>query len=240
MVTPPAGFEVSTDNFNFSNAVTVGQPGTVASITVYIRLAAATAAGNYTGNIVLSSASASSVNILMPVSAVSPANLTVTADNKSKMQGQVNPVLTATYKGFKNNDAPAQLTAKPVIITTAVTASPVGQYPISVSGAASANYTFTYIAGILTIIPAPQIPNTFTPNGDGVNDVWNIKSLSDYPECTVAIYSRYGSLIYQSTGYPAPWDGTINGGAVPVGTYYYIINLQNGSNQLTGSVTVIR
>ena len=86
-----------------------------------------------------------------------------------------------------------------------------------------------------------MIPNAFTPNGDGINDLWNIKSIEAYPKCIVSVYSRYGTLVYQSKGYPRSWDGTSNGSPVPTGTYYYIINLNaDNSKPLTGYVAVIR
>jgi gliding motility-associated-like protein len=84
------------------------------------------------------------------------------------------------------------------------------------------------------------IPNTFTPNGDGINDTWVIKSLENYPNCTVAIYNRYGEKLYSSIGYPIPWDGTYKGTNLPVGTYYYIINLKNGVNPISGWVAIVK
>jgi gliding motility-associated-like protein len=174
---------------------------------------------------------------------IDPAALTITADDESRVFGIANPVLTVTYSGFVYNDGPAQLTALPVITTTAVRTSPIGQYPITASDAASPDYTITYIPGILTIKPVPTmlvVPSAFTPNGDGINDVWNIKALIDFPQCTVSVYNRYGALVYQSRGYPQPWDGTYNGSPVPTGTYYYIINPQSGMQQLAGPVTILR
>jgi gliding motility-associated-like protein len=64
--------------------------------------------------------------------------------------------------------------------------------------------------------------------------------LIDYPQCLLSVYNRYGGLIYQSKGYPKPWDGTYHGSQVPVGTYYFIIDLKNGAPQLSGYVAVIR
>jgi gliding motility-associated-like protein len=333
LVTPSPGFEVSTDNVAFSTMVMIGATGTIAPTPVYIRLASNTPVGNYTGNIVLSSATATNVNTAVPVSIVNPAplsitvnnvnktygtaltgaptsigfistglqnnetvgsitvtygsgsaanakasvyassvtasaatggtftagnyaitylpgditvgtaKLTIAADDKTKSYGTTNPVLTITFSGFVNNEGPMQLDTQPLINTTATTTSPVGQYPITTSGAASLNYTFTYLPGILTINPILQIivvPNTFTPNGDGINDVWTIKALIGYPKCTVDVYTRYGSMVYQSKGYPKPWDGMFNGTLLPVGTYYYIINPQNGTQALSGSVTILR
>lgn len=90
------------------------------------------------------------------------------------------------------------------------------------------------------VLKAPEVPNTFTPNGDGVNDRWEIKYLDTYPNCTVEVYNRLGEKLYSSVGYPLPWDGTFRGAALPVGTYYYIINPKNGRKAITGSITIIR
>jgi len=85
-----------------------------------------------------------------------------------------------------------------------------------------------------------KIPNTFTPNGDGINDSWNINGLQAYPQCSVFIYSRWGQLVFKSTGYSKPWDGRENGKELPAGTYYYVIDLKDNSPKLSGYVTIIR
>ncbi|MES2649809.1 MAG: PKD domain-containing protein [Bacteroidota bacterium] len=85
-----------------------------------------------------------------------------------------------------------------------------------------------------------KIPNVFSPNGDGINDVWKINNLGDYPGAVVEIFDRYGSLAYRTIGYNNPWDGRRNGNPVPVGVYYYIITPKNGAEKVTGSVTVLR
>jgi gliding motility-associated-like protein len=92
----------------------------------------------------------------------------------------------------------------------------------------------------ITVLKAPVVPNTFTPNSDGTNDRWEIKYLDTYPNCSIEIYNRYGEKLYSSIGYPLPWDGTYKGADLPVGTYYYIINPKNGRKVITGSVTIIR
>ena len=85
-----------------------------------------------------------------------------------------------------------------------------------------------------------EIPNTFTPNADGVNDVWNIKYLESYPGCTVDIFNRFGMKVFSTIGYTTQWDGKLNGADLPVGTYYYIINPLNGRKAVKGSITLIR
>lgn len=91
------------------------------------------------------------------------------------------------------------------------------------------------------IIPQKiTIPNVFTPNGDGNNDTWIIAALLSYPDCTVNIYNRYGAAVYQSKGYQYPWDGRMNGKALPVGTYYYVIDTKKNNQKLAGPVTILR
>jgi len=93
---------------------------------------------------------------------------------------------------------------------------------------------------MVKLLKHPQVPNVFTPNGDGVNDRWQIRNLVEYPDCTVDIYNRYGQLVYQSIGYTNPWDGTSKGKQLPAGTYYYIINPKNSLQPLSGFVDIVR
>lgn len=110
-------------------------------------------------------------------------------------------------------------------------------------------YTFNLIAEggctvsdtiFVKVLKSPEIPNAFSPNGDGINDTWNIKYLESYPGATVEVYNRYGQIVYRSLGYSKPWDGRVSATALPVGTYYYIINPKNNKPQMTGAITIIR
>jgi gliding motility-associated-like protein len=92
--------------------------------------------------------------------------------------------------------------------------------------------------------PVPQIvfPNGFTPNGDGVNDDWQIDYIDQFPESVVEVYNRWGEMLFRSVGYTERWDGTYNGGDLPVGTYYYIIELNDPlfPDTYSGPVTIMR
>jgi len=82
---------------------------------------------------------------------VGKATLTVTANNQTMPLGGPLPAFTVSYTGFVNGDAASSLTTPPTATTTATAASPAGTYPITPSGGSSANYTFTYVDGTLSI-----------------------------------------------------------------------------------------
>ena len=110
-------------------------------------------------------------------------------------------------------------------------------YTLTVTGAGGCiSSDETFIKVLKPII----IPNVFSPNGDGINDVWIIEQLVNYPGATVEVYTRTGQLIYSTVGYDKPWDGNYNNKPVPVATYYYIINPKLTGTILSGSVTILR
>ncbi len=85
--------------------------------------------------------------------------------------------------------------------------------------------------------------DAISPNGDGINDEWEIIDIEKYPTAEVKIFNRWGTLIYSSTGENYnnnKWDGTSTGNPLPVGTYYYTINQNDGSDLQTGAVTIVR
>jgi gliding motility-associated-like protein len=84
-----------------------------------------------------------------------------------------------------------------------------------------------------------HIPNTITPNGDGINDKWVITGLENDASVNVKIYNRNGDLLLESPGYSKPWDGTYKGKRVPAGVYFYVITAKTIQLILSGSVTVI-
>lgn len=83
-------------------------------------------------------------------------------------------------------------------------------------------------------------PSSFTPNGDGINDFWNILLLDSYPDNTVEIFNRSGQKVFESKGYKVPFDGNFQNKALPIGVYYYIIAPKSGRKTVTGPLTLIR
>lgn len=92
----------------------------------------------------------------------------------------------------------------------------------------------------IKLLLAPKIPNTFTPNNDGINDLWLIDYLDTYPGNRVQVFTRTGQLVFESIGYAKPWNGTMSGKPLPFDTYYYIIEPGNGRKPITGYVTLVK
>lgn len=112
-----------------------------------------------------------------------------------------------------------------------------GTYTLTATGEGNCTATDEITVKILKPV---KIPNAFSPNGDGINDRWEVTNLGDYPGATVEVFNRYGQPVFYSSGYAQPWDGRLKGNHLPVATYYYVITLKNGFKPITGSVTIVR
>tara|TARA_B110000879_G_scaffold163393_1_gene211004 strand:+ start:838 stop:3744 length:2907 start_codon:yes stop_codon:yes gene_type:complete len=94
---------------------------------------------------------------------------------------------------------------------------------------------------LIATLSADCIPNIFTPNGDNINDTWNLEGAFLYSDSEIRIYNRYGKLLFKSIGYSMPWDGkNKNGNDVTEGTYFYDIEIGHDFDAIKGSVTIIR
>ncbi|CAM2802384.1 endonuclease/exonuclease/phosphatase family protein [Rariglobus hedericola] len=173
LVTPPAGFEVSQTTggaSGYASTQTVGASGTVASTTIYVRLAASTAAGNYVGVVTCSSVSASSATVPVAASTVARRSLVVTAQDRSKPFGEVWSAGTSAFtaSGLVSGQTIAAVVLSTVGGTAAYDAA--GSYSIFPSNASggsftAANYSISYVQGTLTVT-AP----TFAEWADGLAD----------------------------------------------------------------------
>lgn len=85
-----------------------------------------------------------------------------------------------------------------------------------------------------------KIPNFFTPNDDGFNDLWLIDGLHNYPHADIRIFDRYGKELYQSTGSEFAWDGIYQNKKLPSDSYWYMITLREGEQPITGYFSIIR
>jgi gliding motility-associated-like protein len=89
------------------------------------------------------------------------------------------------------------------------------------------------------------IPTAFTPDGDNVNDFWSLENIDEiYPNNKVFIYNRWGNIIFESQAgsyEQYPWSGTFNGEKLPVGSFYYIIDYNDGyTDTSNGTVSILK
>jgi gliding motility-associated-like protein len=88
-----------------------------------------------------------------------------------------------------------------------------------------------------------EIPTAYTPNDDGINDLWEIEQLFVFDKVTIDVYNRWGERVFHSDGYSADkyWNGTnASGKKLPMDAYYYVIDLHNDEEPIVGTVTIIR
>lgn len=82
--------------------------------------------------------------------------------------------------------------------------------------------------------------DAFSPNDDGVNDLWNIFNITLYPDCNVKVFNTWGNIVFSSDGYTEPWDGKYNDKLLPAGTYYFVIDLGDGTETYAGPVSIVQ
>jgi gliding motility-associated-like protein len=114
-----------------------------------------------------------------------------------------------------------------------------GNYSVTVSDANNCQTNKTIDLGF-TNEECFDVPGIITPNNDGFNDTWIIDGLELYPLNTVEIYNRYGKKVFYMKSYDNSWDGTFDGIELPMESYHYIINLNNGTPVLVGNITIVR
>ncbi len=110
-------------------------------------------------------------------------------------------------------------------------------YTLTASNALGCEKTETVT---VTVLQDLIVPNSFTPNGDNVNDTWEIKGLSNYPDAFLQVFNRWGTRVFSSKGYTEPWNGQHKGTTLPTGTYYYTLSSSILVQPLSGSVSILR
>jgi gliding motility-associated-like protein len=101
-----------------------------------------------------------------------------------------------------------------------------------------------FVVNVVRPLPDPRVPNTFTPNGDGVNDTWRIE-LDNTRELQAALYNRWGFEVWnaRAEGNVLVWDGRTAKGDAPAGVYFYRLEfkLVTGEKRvISGSLTLLR
>lgn len=152
----------------------------------------------------------------------------------AELNDNVNTELQLAYSSAIGSSNPADYT-----ITTGSAVDINTRYVAQVFGSA------LNLAGITAVSPNTSLlaNNILSPNGDGFNDVWEIRNIHKYPDNEIKIFDRAGKLVFTQKGYNNTWGGTnLKDKLVIEDYYYYIIDPGPGSglNKLKGILTVIR
>jgi gliding motility-associated-like protein/uncharacterized repeat protein (TIGR01451 family) len=133
-------------------------------------------------------------------------------------------------------------------LTIIVTVNAAGDYSnsVTISGNEADINPADNLATIETIPTDFHIPEGFSPNGDGINDLFVIRGIASYPENNFVIFNRWGNKVFEATPYQNTWDGTstlgitVGDDKLPTGTYFYIIDLGDGTDAIKGTIYLTR
>lgn len=106
---------------------------------------------------------------------------------------------------------------------------------VSLSGCGKATDTMEVF-----VYNALYIPNAFTPNGDGINDTWNLPALRAFNNFELSVFNRYGETVFHLNNNVLPWDGTYKGKKLPLGVYVYVIDFKGKRKTVKGTVSILR
>jgi gliding motility-associated-like protein len=84
------------------------------------------------------------------------------------------------------------------------------------------------------------VNNSFSPNGDGVNDYWGVPGIRFYGGARISVYDNVGSRLFYTESPDEGWDGTFNGKQLPVGSYFWTIEIKETGEMRKGMLNVIR
>ncbi len=120
-----------------------------------------------------------------------------------------------------------------------------GTYTLSVKDANGCVYAYPKPIEIRNqecLINTKLVPTVITPNGDGQNDTWEVPNLSNFKDCIITVFDRWGGQVFSSVASNSKaWDGSNNGATLPLGTYYYVIDLKKvGHSPITGFIDIRR
>jgi gliding motility-associated-like protein len=174
------------------------------------------------------------VNVAAGASAYAGADKTILAGKSYQLQGTAS---AGTYLWAP----PAGLSATNVLNPTAIPAQTT-TYTLKVTTSQGCIATDDMT---ITVVPYCIKPmEAFTPNGDGINDVWLVTNGTGcLDKAKAQVFNRYGAKIFESNDYKNNWDGTYKGKMLPDGTYYFVITyrlITGAEENMKGSVTILR
>ncbi|MGF7079365.1 gliding motility-associated C-terminal domain-containing protein [Mucilaginibacter sp. UYCu711] len=169
----------------------------------------------------------------LPVISFSQSNYTIYEGEKISLQPVITSGTGATYVWSPATGLDNVTIANPVASPTKTT-----EYTLMVISALGCTTTGLPVK-VTVLYKNIVVPNSFTPNNDGINDTWVIPGLETDPSAIITVFNRYGGIVYESHGYTTPWNGHYKNTPLPFGAYYYVIAIKNNTQKLSGCITII-
>ncbi len=181
-----------------------------------------------------------SVSLSTTLVAVASINSTVCPGGSINLIAQTITGGTYSWNGPNSYSSTVQ---NPVISPAAVTDA--GTYTLIVSNNGCFSTPSTVLVDVIKCYDF-FIPEGFSPNGDGINDVFFIRGIDIYPNNTFVIFNRWGDKLFEASPYKNTWDGKatqglrFGGDELPVGTYFYLLDLKNDTPVYRGTIYLNR
>jgi len=142
---------------------------------------------------------------------------------------------TATGSNAKFSWSPTDYLDDPTILNPIATPPADITYTLTISSDCNTVTDDVFIR----VFPKVDIANTFTPNGDGVNDTWIIPAIERFEKIKLEVMTRYGEKVFEANSFKS-WDGKFKGKDLPVGTYFYTLYLGDTAQKFSGWVLLTR
>jgi gliding motility-associated-like protein len=166
-----------------------------------------------------------------PIDVEAGPDKTITEGDDITLDGTANGTYPVVWSPAATLSFPSSNQLRPVAAPLVTTT-----YTLSAGGGSCADQSSVTV----TVTPRVRIPSALSPNGDGLDDTWEIDNIGVYPSNHVLVFNRWGNKIFETTNYSRAneWNGSIKGQPAPIGTYYYVITLGNGK-KYSGPITVL-
>lgn len=197
-----------------------------------------TASANYT--VLATGVNGCTNTAVASVTVSSSLSMTVVSSNSIICEGE-SATLTASGAQYYTWSPDTFKTAAIVVLPTRTA----NVYTVSgkSNGGCKATVSFTQAVEFCLKDSTINIVTGITPNGDGKNDIWIIKNIEHYQENTVSVFNRWGTEVYKVKGYnnaDKSWPDKSDASKLPPSTYFYIIDLHNGSKVMKGWVELVK
>ena len=114
-----------------------------------------------------------------------------------------------------------------------------GEHSVTILGNANFDTTLYFV------VPLEKcrvvFPDIFTPNGDGINDTWNLANIERYPKFTLHVFDRWGNKVHSASSEYDPWNGRNIGSNLPAASYYFVFFYEGSDGEMEkGIVSILR